>query len=577
MARTCGIRIGPRRFEMVVLDGSAKKHRIAAYKSGEFPQGGSKPVDDAVAALKAAAAELKVPDDAIAIAIDTGLAAFRTIKLPALDESKIGDIIKFEVEGQLPQWNIDDVIVDFMTLESTDKETSLLVTAVQKSSLKRELDTCSAAGIEALDAELEATAMVNAALAADVCHVDEAQVLVHIGDTSTAVVVMDGGKLRAMRAIHIGALTHEPGATAAESSATAEGGEAADAAPAVAALSSDELARRLENAVARIRRELGRTLSGARTAHPIKAVYVCGWEVPNLIGTQVLDIPVYELDAFVEDSGQPVQGAGPLVVAYGVALRLLGGGTIRASLRREELKYSGTFERLEAPLAMAVLLAVMWLLVFNLFENERLRTADTNMLLWLTSNKNFLVNDPKAGKRGNLEKPWPEIEKLVVDAAKRENTTQWTRLEQLQQIERQLMLRHAKLNTELGNTGEVKQPQSVLEALTLFTCLIDDMKEQLGRVQIRNVTGTYEPSRAGGGEDKVRLLLNLSFHSEEGGIAATRSFEALSTMLRTQPWVIEVEGRNTKEFADGKGIVADGYVVLCDMSKVVRDQAKAKQ
>ena len=336
------------------------------------------------------------------------------------------------------------------------------------------------------------------------------------------------------------------------------------------------LARRLEQAVARIRRELGRTLSGARTAHPIKAVYVCGWEVPNLIGTQVLDIPVYELDAFVEDSGSPVQGAGPLVVAYGVALRLLGGGTVRASLRREELKYTGTFERLEAPLAMAVMLAVMWLLVFNLFENERLRTADTNMLLWLTSNKNFLVNDPKAGKRGNLEKPWPEIQKLVEDSAKRENPTQWTRLEQLQQIERQLTLRQTKLNQELGNTGEVKQPQSVLEALTLFTCLVDDMKEQVGRVAIRSVNGTYEPARAGGGEDKVRLLLNLSFHSDEGAIAATRSFEALKTALESQPWVVEVVGRNSKEFPDGKGIYSDGYVVLCDMSKVVRDAGKAK-
>ena len=38
MARTCGIRIGPRRYELVVLDGSAKKHRIVAFQTGEFPQ-----------------------------------------------------------------------------------------------------------------------------------------------------------------------------------------------------------------------------------------------------------------------------------------------------------------------------------------------------------------------------------------------------------------------------------------------------------------------------------------------------------------------------------------------------------
>ena len=142
MARTCGIRVGPRRYEMVVLDGSAKKHRIAAYKSGEFPQGGEDPMADAVRELESTIKELKVPVDAVGVAIDSGLAAFRTLKLPALDESKINDIIKFEVESQLPQWNIDDVVVDFMTLDKTEQETQLLVTAVPKSALQRELDLC---------------------------------------------------------------------------------------------------------------------------------------------------------------------------------------------------------------------------------------------------------------------------------------------------------------------------------------------------------------------------------------------------------------------------------------------------
>ena len=51
--------------------------------------------------------------------------------------------------------------------------------------------------------------MVNAALAAGVCPVDTAQILVHIGELSTSVVIMDGGKLREMRAIHLGAMSHD--------------------------------------------------------------------------------------------------------------------------------------------------------------------------------------------------------------------------------------------------------------------------------------------------------------------------------------------------------------------------------
>jgi Tfp pilus assembly PilM family ATPase len=196
MARTCGIRIGPRRFEIVVLDGSPKKHRIAAFKTGEFPTGGEDPAAAAAAALGDAVKELKIPLDATSIAIDTGLAAFRTLKLPFSDREKIEEVIKFEVESLLPQWDIGEVVVDFLVQDQVENETSLLVTAVPKTDLKRVLDLCSKAGVEPLEADLEATAMVNAALGADICHVDDAQILVHVGESSASVVVVDASHVR---------------------------------------------------------------------------------------------------------------------------------------------------------------------------------------------------------------------------------------------------------------------------------------------------------------------------------------------------------------------------------------------
>ena len=36
MARSCGIRLGPRRFELVVLDGGPKKHRIVGWHAETF-------------------------------------------------------------------------------------------------------------------------------------------------------------------------------------------------------------------------------------------------------------------------------------------------------------------------------------------------------------------------------------------------------------------------------------------------------------------------------------------------------------------------------------------------------------
>ena len=37
MARSCGIHIDQRRFHLVALDGSARKHRVIARASGEIP------------------------------------------------------------------------------------------------------------------------------------------------------------------------------------------------------------------------------------------------------------------------------------------------------------------------------------------------------------------------------------------------------------------------------------------------------------------------------------------------------------------------------------------------------------
>jgi Tfp pilus assembly PilM family ATPase len=562
MARTCGLRIGPRRYELVVLDGSPKKHRITAFRTGEFPPGGEDPIAEAAAVLKAAVKEHRIPADQVAIAVDSGLAAFRTLKLPALDDAKVQEIIKFEVESQLPQWNIDEVVVDFLVLEKTDSETNLLVTAVPKSALRRELDLCARAGVEPLEAELEATAMVNAALAADVCHVDDAQVLVHIGEASTAVVVVDGGKVRSMRAVHIGALTHDPGVAAVE-------GDPSEA-PAVPAATPEESQRRLEQVVSRIRRELGRTLSAARTAHPIDAIYVCGWELPELVGTQIQDVPVYELDVFEADSGQPATGTAPLVVAYGVALRLLGGGALKSSLRREELRYAGAFEKVELPLAVAVLLAVTWLAIFFIFELQRTKALDGDLASWLQSNRNYLINEPKKGNRGNLEKPPPELERFVEKTALRDNDLPYTRLEQLQQIERMLKAEVAKLNAQLGNTGEIAKPQSALEALTLVVGKIDSMKNEIGRVAIRRANCQYVVGKVGGQGDMVSVVLDLTFYDDAGASAATANFDELASALRVEPWVRRVEQKTSKEFPDNKGVFTDGFSVECDLSKLDR-------
>ncbi|MFM7281669.1 MAG: pilus assembly protein PilM, partial [Planctomycetia bacterium] len=219
MARSCGIRLGPRRFELVVLDGGPKKYKVLTTLSGELPRRSGDAAADAgarAAALKEALKQQQIPLDSVGVAVDTGLGAFRTIKVPFADKAKIEEVIKFEVESHLSQWNIDEVVVDFEVLEASESQSELLVTAVQKSDLRAAIELAGKSGFEPQEMELETTAMVNAAIEAGLCPLDEAQVLVHIGEYSTSVVVVDGGKPREMRAIHVGALSWELGTPGAD-------------------------------------------------------------------------------------------------------------------------------------------------------------------------------------------------------------------------------------------------------------------------------------------------------------------------------------------------------------------------
>lgn len=594
MARSCGLRIGPRRFELIVLEGSAKKHKVVAAKSGEFPRpvgedAGANPADLAARALKDALKELAIPRDNLGVAIDSGLAAFRMLKMPFADRAKIEQVLKFEVESLLPQWSIDDVIVDFHTLESTGDSSELLVTAVQKADLQRAITLCERGGVEPLEAEIETTAMVNAALATNLCTADNAQLLVHIGEHSTAVVVIDGGKTREMRAIHIGALSHE--IVQLPDKDTKEG-EAADKdasgdkkkvdgspdAPQAAGTwldtpqDPDELQRRLEQTIKRIRRELGRTLSATRTAHPIQGIYVCGQDVPGLVGSTILDLPVSRLEITAE--GAPTgDDASRCYIAYGVALRQLGGGVLKPSLRREELRYSGAFERIELPLAVVCLLVITLLSVWNIFLHKETREIDNKLGTWRTKAIEHLMGNTKAGIPGSLRYASEPVKKYVATIAE---DTDRTKYEQVQRVNFLLDEEIRKLAKDVGE-GDLGQPQSALTALVLVLDVLEESVTETARPSIRKVKSSYQNGKAGK-SDKVRVSFEFSVFANDQ-LEATQMLESFTNKLNEQKWIASrVETKSFDPLETGKGIYVQNQVIDVDVSKAPpREIAKASQ
>ncbi|MBK7642461.1 MAG: pilus assembly protein PilM [Planctomycetes bacterium] len=574
MARSCGIRIGPRRFELVVLDGSPKRHKIVSYVLGELPRATGDEVADlneAAAALRAAAKEANVPTDSVGAAIDAGMGAFRTLHLPFADKAKIEEVLKFEVENLLPHWSIDDVVVDFLVVEEASESSELLITAVQKRDVRRPLAVCEKAGVEPFEMELETTAMVNAAMQGGLCPIDAAQILVHVGEYSTSVVVVDGGKVREMRAIHIGALTWELATPLTVEEETAEGEKPVSVPVVETPADPAERQRRIDQALKRIRRELGRTVSAARVAHPLQSIYVCGWELPDLIGTSILDVPVRELECFDSESGAPAQGRGQLVAAYGAALRQMGGGVLHPSLRREELRYSGAFERIELPIAVVFLLLVTLLGVWNIFLYKDHQVADESLRFWRESAMNWLVGDLKKGQKGYLEYPSEKVVKYVKDM---DQDTDRDRFEQLTVVRGMLLSEIKGLEKELGQDAEISYPQSSLTAATLVLDVLEKGGEAMGRPSLRMLRSTYRSGKVGGRPDSVDVSMDVSFFAENQA-DATGNYEAFRSALKQNPWCIEVEDRPTKALENGKGIAVASLTVQVDVSKAQITQLAA--
>jgi len=560
MAQSIGIHLGERRFHLVALDGNLKKHKVVCGVSGDIPPGESG-ADETVARLRELVKEHKLSADTVFLACDSGLAAYRNLTLPFDDRDKIEEVIKFEVESNLPQYDIDQVVVDFHVLSSKPGvESNLLVTAVPKERLARVLSICERAGLEPQETELEGTALFDAALEGGVLVEEQATVLLHVGDTSTTVAVADGLRLAALRAIRVGAFQ-----APIEAPAPVEG--EAPAPPPVE--DPEQLARRGLEAAQRIRRELGRTLSGVRTQHEIKRVYVGGNPLPGLADEALLDVPVEPLAILPGDlAGEP-----ELIAAYGAALHGYEGGVLRPQLRREELRFTGKFERLELPLAVFTLLLFTLLFVQFIVLDKQIEWRDEgdiahgfpgDMQLWLEASNQRLFQDPKNPRAVRLPNPPPQLAKTAADFQAGLDETR-TKFEEITFLSRSIKEEIRKISTRLGQVSEIKQPQSALEATTL---VMDQMSKRGAemRFAIRAFEARYTRSQGDNKDDYVLVTMDVDFLGENS-VEATHDYNEMENDFRAQAWCADFEGKSTKVIEGDKGIYVDHLTIQVNVEK----------
>ncbi len=284
--------------------------------------------------------------------------------------------------------------------------------------------------------------------------------------------------------------------------------------------------------------------------------------------------------------------AGQLVVAYGAALKQLGAAPVDGHLRREELRFSGKFERLELPLAVFSILLTALLGVKLIVMHQQLLWRDEgdrstwgsdlqlqgDMQIWLNSSNAYMLPDAERGYPGRLKKP-PETIAQYARMAERGEDLERTKYEELLEIRRRLTLEIDKVQKDLGisatSSSEIPQPQSALEATTLVFGLLDRIHESAGRYAIRKLSANSQNGRTPQ-EQSVMVKLDMDFFAESS-VSATENYTAFVNAIQAEPWCKEFVRKPVESFEDEKGISVDAVTIEVDLSKAQRVQPQEEE
>jgi Tfp pilus assembly PilM family ATPase len=582
MSRSTGLRLGPRRFEIVALEGSTKKPKVRAVLSGRGSEG-----EDALSAQRAALEEALKPQrkdfaaEEIGLTIDGGLGVYRHLLLPFADREKIEEVIRFEVESKIPQADIDDLVVDFFITEATPVESQLLVTAVPKLALKQRLDVASKVGLEPVEAELETASLFHAAEFVGALSAGAAQLLVHLGERTTSIVVAVNGKLKTMRALH---LALDGNATGAEApAAEAEGEAAADGANASVGSAVESVLDPVQQEKMRQRllREFLRMLTSSESGVPFDAIWVCGLVPVGLVGSQVSGVTVRLLDP-LEVCGAtelPAQERARYTLAFGAAWKRMGGGQLTPKLRRDDLAYAGTFERLELALGVLGLLLLTVLFSRLIIVKKQILPRSADVAMWMDCVRNYTIGRPEEGSPGFLSDPPKVLVTTLKGILAGSYNESQTPLEQLELLKGQMDVEIKRFKTQLGTGDSTSQPQSALTATNLVFDVFRELgEERIGRLAIRKMDAKWIGASGSGREpEHIAIRLDLSFFAETDQEAGNH-YNTLIDELKDQPWCLDATRLDLEQITgEIRGLAANGFTVKVDTSKSPQAEAEAEQ
>ncbi len=164
-----------------------------------------------ISGLKEWLAQNRLSTDRVVVSVPLHFVSIRSLTLPFSESRRIEKVVPFEVEGLIP-YPLEEVVVDYEVVETSDGKTRLVAAAVPIGLLKGFLKQLAAIGIDPEAVELDAMALMNLArhllpgknAAAERSMEEGGLAVVDIGAVKTAVCVMRGGRPVYLRSILYG-------------------------------------------------------------------------------------------------------------------------------------------------------------------------------------------------------------------------------------------------------------------------------------------------------------------------------------------------------------------------------------
>ena len=494
MARSVGIDLGSHSVKIVGIETHGKNVRITRFQDRALPR--TTEEGSATQLIAEMFKELKLPRDLVTLGFDAYASVIRKLSVPFKNPDQIRKIIKYESEGQLFSFGIDEVVIDFVKIRENLDSSDLIVVAVVKQLLAEKLKVVEEAYVDPVLADLDLLGHFNSLALTPYLEEHPSLALLDIGYKSSKLIVVQDGRPVLLRGMRVGmssvvnaiqqettlnlqaaetkVLERFPVVARALEARAEDGAAAAD--DVVVVLQDDEdlpepsdldrsredledelLVEKTDAVRIKLVREVQRTLAGLTSTRPADLLLLTGGGslIPGLsraLETSLnLEVKPFNVLDHVEHpfSEDERAAAEPFIsAAIGLAAKNVGRDASATNFRREELAFQKRFEQIKVPLTLCLGLLLVFLgLVFWRFRSDyKLRAQEYDQLNWQVLN--MVANGWKE----------PSFQRYVDSTRKDENGNPVVLLSEIKaprfqrhlSIYRKLMETRRALNREMG-------------------------------------------------------------------------------------------------------------------------------